>query len=489
MKDHLFKEIIDSLSKKELRKLESFISADYHNRNPEIMGLFVFLKKNKFDLTPGGISEETLKSIFGKPEITKYHFNRVVSEFTELLYLFLLIEYIQNNRAERLLYLLKILQERKSYKNAKKVYNSLSDQVKQIKEIDDNYYHKKIKIEKFKNTNDFTELVYSSSKELQDESDYIDLNFIFEKMQSFIMMTKHTNETAYSIEYKYSFKNAIFDFIKNNENQIKKNHVLIYSYYLALKMMEEKDNDHYFNTFKKYLFRGINKISIGYLKDLLLNYKNNCDDRIHIDQKKYGNEIFEVYKILDEKDMILLESNISHIDFMNAVITALALKKRTWAQYFYEKYKGSIDQKYKEDILHLVNANMLFHDNKFSESLIELNEISSKQFYYYLRIRLIRIKIYFEFNESESVNYIIDSVKHYIKRNRELIGGNFMIVDNFLNTVRKLQRLKFKFNLKEYNSLRKYIKREESIYSKDWLLQKIGDPSLRSRNIKKLHFY
>lgn len=481
MKEYLYKEIIRSLNKKELRKLETFISSSYHNRNPETIELFLHLSQNSYELASAGISEESFGKIFKKPGITKYHFNRLVSEFTDLLYQFLIFESLRNDHSERNLYLLKILQERKTFRNAKRAFNELTEQLKESKNIDEDYYHKKIKTEKFKNTSKFVELVYSNSKELQDVSGYIDLNFIFQKLQSFIMMVKHNNETSYSIDYNYTFKDAIVEFIRDNETRIKKDHVLIYSYYLALQMMGEKDNDHYFNTFKKYVFSNVDRISIGYLKDLLLDYKNNCDDRIYLNQKKYGNEIYKVYELMDEKNMILLENTISHIDFMNAVLTALALKKRTWALYFYEKYKGTIDQKHREDVLHLVRANLLFYDRRFSESLLELNKISSKQFYYYLRIRLIRIKIYFEFNESESVNYIIDSVKHYIKRNRELIGSNFMIVDNFLNTVRKLQRLKFKTSLKEYKNLKNYIKREESIYSKDWLLQKTGSPMLRSK--------
>ena len=32
-----------------------------------------------------------------------------------------------------------------------------------------------------------------------------------------------------------------------------------------------------------------------------MDYKNNCDNRVFTDQKKYGNEIYAVYKVMDEK--------------------------------------------------------------------------------------------------------------------------------------------------------------------------------------------
>ena len=246
-------------------------------------------------------------------------------------------------------------------------------------------------------------------------------------------------------------------------------------------MNEETGSDNYFNIFRNYLFSNKDNILIGYFRELLMDYKNNCDNRVFTDQKKYGNEIYAVYKVMDEKGIFDIDKKISSNDFLNAIITALAIKKFSWARYFYEKYKKYLDEN-SADVLHLANANLYFHDNDHSKALLELNEIKSKQFYYYLRVRLIRIKIYYELNETESINYILDSVNHYIKRNKEQIGINYIIVDNFLKTVSKLLRLRYKYNLKEHNFLKKYVAGEEGIYSKEWILQKVNERSIIPKN-------
>jgi hypothetical protein len=471
MKILFFREIIEVLNAKELKRLESFLNSPYHNRSNEIIELFNFIKKKDSDLSAFVFTEETMKDLFKKPGINKYRFNRIVSEFTELLYDFLLNENFKFNRTEKVLNLVRVLRERNAVVNAERTNNELGSILKQSRFIDNNFYYRNIKKEKFRNTVNFTELVYSDKKEFQEISDQTDHFFIIEKLQSFIMMTYHKAETSYSIDYDPAFKKEIIEFIEKNESTIKKKHNLMYLYYLVLRMLEEGTGDTYFNIFRKYLFANIDNISEGHFKELIMDYKNNCDNRIYTDQKKYGNETLKVYMLMDEKGIFIIDNRISHVDFLNAVITALAFKKRAWAGYFFEKYKGLLDVNFKEDVLHLANSNIYFYDRNLADALLELNKINSKQFYYYLRIRLLRIKIYYDLDETESVNYILDSVKHYIKRNKELIGINYHIVENFLKTMRILLRLKNKFSEKEYLSLLKYLQNEESIYSRDWINQ------------------
>lgn len=467
-------EILTALSTKDLKKLELFLRSPYHNRNNDIIAFYNYYKKKDFVIPEQSLTEDLLKSIFRKPNMNKYRFNRLVSEFTELLNSFVLNEYFNSNKAERSFELMNLFKESKSLNNAQTAYEELLKELKNNTIIDNKFYYKNLKKEKFLNQLKFTEKVYSSKKEFQEINENIDLYFIFEKLQSFIMMIYHNKETSYKLDYDYTFREGIFDHIEKNESIIKKKHILIYMYYLVIKMLEETGSDHYFNIFRNYLFSNKDNISIGYFRELLMDYKNNCDNRVFTDQKKYGNEIYAVYKVMDEKGIFDIDKKISSNDFLNAIITALAIKKYSWAKYFYEKYKKYLDEN-SGDVIHLANANLNFHDNDHTGALLHLNNIRSKHFYYYLRVRLIRIKIYYELNENESVNYILDSVNHYIKRNKALIGINYMIVENFLKTVRKLLRLRNKYNSKEHNILKKYIYDEEGIYSKEWLLQKVND--------------
>jgi hypothetical protein len=468
MRSNKVAELLKSIDSKDLKKLKSFLALGYFNRSMEITGLFNFLKKKNFDPDSIHYSDALAKEIFGK-KINKYRFNRVLNEFTQLIYTFLINEFIKNNENIKLELLLKILFKKKVFNNTLDILNYLKSINNSKEDLKSSRYRRNYLIEKYRNELSFVSLLYSREKAFQKMSDSADKYFILEKLKAFIMAAKQNRQTTLGADYKLSFKQEITDHISRNENFFKNEEPLIYCYYLSLKMNEEKNGIKFFNQFKKYFFSIIEKLNIDELKDLLMDYKDNCDDRTLINRERFGNEVVQAYILMDKKDLFTTEGFISNIDFMNAIITGLSFNNK-WAVYFFDKYRSLLQEPGKDDIIHLVKANILLHEKKYSESLTELSLINSREFYYYLRIRLLRIKIFFELNDTESLMYIIDSVKHYIKRKRSILGVNFLLVNNFMNSVLKLLKLRNNYNKTFYRSFSSSLKDEEAIYAKDWII-------------------
>lgn len=471
MKTNQLTELLNSLNRIEQKKLKSFITSEYHNRSIEIKKLYEFLRKNNFKFSTTAFSDTLVKEIFAK-KLNKYRFNHVLNEFTELLYTFLINELFKNNESFKQEMLIKSLFSRKVFNNTFKVLNKIKSLNNSQGYLNSGYYRRNFMAEKYRNDISFLNLLYSRENAFQQISDSADKYFILEKLKAFIMAAKQNRETTLGTDYNLNFKKEITEYISKNDIVFRNEDPLIYCYYLSLKMNEERDGIKYFIMFKKYFFSILDKLSDEELKDFLMDYKDNCDDRTLLDRKRFGNEVVYAYRLMDEKNIFTSVGYISNIDFMNAVITGLTLNKK-WALYFFEKYKALLHEKEKEDMLHLVKASILLHEKSYSESLTELSCINSREFYYYLRIRLLRIKIFYELNETDSLFYIIDSVKHYIKRKKNILGANFILVHNFLNTVLKLIKLKNKFNSEQYRLLNSYLKKEELIYAKDWIIDKL----------------
>ena len=467
MRSNKLTELLKSIDSKDRKKLKSFLALGYFNRSMDITALFNFLKKKNFDPDVIHYSEALGKEIFGK-KINKYRFNRVLSEFTQLIYAFLINEFIKTNETVRLELLLKILLRKKNFTNTLDVLNNLRSINSGKEGLKSSRYCRNYLIEKYKNELSFVSLLYSREKAFQKLSDSADKYFILEKLKAFIMAAKQSRETTLGANYKLNFKQEITGYISRNESTFKNEEPLIYCYYLSLKMNEEKNEITCFNQFKKYFFSVIEILNEEELKDLLMDYKDNCDDRTLLNRIRFGNEIVNAYILMDKKNLFTSEGFISNIDFMNAVITGLSFNKN-WAVYFFDKYKNLLQEIGKDDIIHLVNASILLHEKKYSDSLTELSLITSREFYFYLRIRLLRIKLFFELNDTESLMYIIDSVKHYIKRKKHILGVNYLLVNNFLNSVLKLLKLKNKYDKAFYRLFSSYLKKEEAIYAKDWI--------------------
>lgn len=467
MRSNKLAELIKTIDHKDQKKLKSFINSGYFNRSIEITALFNYLKKKNFEAGSIFFNETHAKEIFGK-KINKYRFNRVLNEFTQLIYVFFINEYIKNNETAKLELLMKILFRKKAFTNTLDVLNNLKTINTGNAELKSGIYRRSFLIEKFRNELSFVNLLYSREMAFQKLSDSADKYFILEKLKAFIMAAKQSRETTLGANYKLNFKQEITGYISRNESTFKNEEPLIYCYYLSLKMNEEKNEVTCFNQFKKYFFSVIEMLNEEELKDLLMDYKDNCDDRTLLNRIRFGNEIVNAYMLMDKKNLFTSEGFISNIDFMNAVITGLSFNKN-WAVYFFDKYKNLLQETGKDDIIHLVNASILLHEKKYSDSLTELSLITSREFYFYLRIRLLRIKLFYELNDTESLMYIIDSVKHYIKRKKHILGVNYLLVNNFLNSVLKLLKLKNKYDKAFYRLFSSYLKKEEAIYAKDWI--------------------
>ncbi|MGH2576017.1 MAG: hypothetical protein ACRDFC_10000, partial [Ignavibacteria bacterium] len=190
---------------------------------------------------------------------------------------------------------------------------------------------------------------------------------------------------------------------------------------------------------------------------------------------KYTNEMFNIYRTLDEKDIFQKDKFIEHVDFLNAIAIGLDLNKLGWVDYFFNKYKNKIESRLRYDAQNLAKAQIYFHKKEYAKALKDLNQVAPKIFYFYLRIKVMYVKIYYEMNEIEAVLYVIDSLKHYLKRNKNKISGHYEVVSKFLYYIGKIISIKNLKTNKDINSLKKEIEKNHDVAAKFWLIEKLEE--------------
>ncbi len=202
---------------------------------------------------------------------------------------------------------------------------------------------------------------------------------------------------------------------------------------------------------------------------------NYCNDRTYSNPVKFSKELFEIYEMLDKNNLFIIKKYIEQTDFINAVIASLVVNNTKWAYNFLSRYKNKLNPEIKEDTVSLVNAELYFREKKYVKALEELNNIKSNVFYFYIRIKVIRIKIYYELNEEEALNYVIDSVKHYLARNRRKVSSIYSSGMKYLNYVRKLLKYRVKPVQNKITKTIIQLEKETGMASKLWLLEKFNE--------------
>jgi hypothetical protein len=175
---------------------------------------------------------------------------------------------------------------------------------------------------------------------------------------------------------------------------------------------------------------------------------------------------------MEKEGMFKAEKYINYIDFLNLIFSALDVNKIIIAEEYFSKYKDLILPELQADTLNLVKAQILYHKKKFRDSIAALNNISYHHYYFYLRAKILLTRIYFEKNDTEPIEYIIDAAKHYIRRNKKISELNAEMYLKYFTYLNKIVKLEPGQNDK-IDSVIFELQNDKAVTGKDWLLKKL----------------
>jgi hypothetical protein len=177
---------------------------------------------------------------------------------------------------------------------------------------------------------------------------------------------------------------------------------------------------------------------------------------------------------MEDNEIFSKEKYVSFVDFLNAIISALEVNKLAWTEKFFEKYKDSLLPELMEPTVALARTQILYYKKQYDKALEILNTVTYDNYYFYLRSKKLFVMIYYEMGKLDSIPYIVDAARHYLKRNTKITRLNRELFLKFFNYVQKLINLDPCQANKIKNTKYELIK-EENVSSKEWLLTKIEE--------------
>lgn len=470
MKSKSLNELLKSLSKSEYKRLGEFIRSPYHNKNKNLISLHTCLSKvNVKDDTVLPIEDFSSLIFPGKFDKTKMR--KLVSEFVKVTEKFLAVSYMENNDLLRKRLLLTDLNIRNASTLFKKRYDTLKGDTADIFNKDEEYYENllnyeieqmayTIKMDTYGKENNFNSLLKA-----------LDYYFILSKLNMMHITSYYSADINKGKKFEFWLHDEISDYINTHIQTIRKEAPVIYLKYLIHMTIIKPEMESYYFELKRFVKDNHNRLGIvilEYAAGALMNYTINKHNKGNIDYKK---ERFSITCFLESSDRLSKSVFIKHVDFFNAILSAIAVNEIEWAEEFFNKHKSKIDKEFRNDTLKLAEAEIKFGKKKVEEAAALLNQVSYKYYYFYLRAKMMLVKIYTGSGETEPVYYVIDAVKHYLKRNVQKIPESeqemFLKFNNYTDKIIKARSSEA---LKE---LGKKIKTEENIASKEWLLEEV----------------
>ena len=295
-----------------------------------------------------------------------------------------------------------------------------------------------------------------------------DLFFIIEKLK--LACTAFNLRRLYNVHAETSLLEPILLHIQ--ARQLYDKHPLLGIYYHAYQMLVRNDTV-FFYQLKSNLLEKDRNYPVHEIKGAYLLAMNFCIQEINKGNTDFYKEAFHLYEQGIQKLILLENGYLSPITYSNAITIALRGKDYDSALQFIEAYKKILQGSEQEEYYFFNLSKYYFETGNF-EKVIELYYHSNiKELLLNIQVRIIQIKAFYERNELDICQNLIDNLKQLLSR-KGILAYHKDNYDNFCKMFKQLLAM----NRYDKNARQRFIAKANGLSpltEKSWLLEKISN--------------
>jgi hypothetical protein len=470
MREGKLYQAIIHLNGHELNRLHRFILSPFFNRNESIINLFDWVKndlKSKV-LTP--VSKEELWSICFGPneEFDDGRFRKLQSDLLKLIETYYAQESYEANPIHRAKYLMETINSKKLEPLQASAIKTAYQLVEEQSFLDASYYYYQYDIERNIYLLTRNQKERSSKSNLESIVTNLDRFYLAEKLRysSFILTHQHFA----AVNYKMLFTDEIIEHVRTHDYSDVPS-ILIY--YQILLTYKEPENRKHYEILKEYLKKYIHLFPRAEGKEILDSVLNYCIIRMNAGEAIYVREVFNLYCQALETELILINGQITPWSFKNIVTAGLRLNEFDWVENFIHDHNKYLDVKFRENAITFNLAQLYFYKKEYKKVIEQLSKVEYEDFTYNLNSKTLLMASYYELDEFEALNSLLDTFRLYVQRNKKLTKGKGSHYLNTISIVRKLAKSS-NADIKQIEKLTKEVNETQGIVSKNWILEKLA---------------
>lgn len=435
-------QLLKTLTKKEFKEFQGYVSSEFFNKNQQLLRLLEHLSiyQGSFE-TPKLDKETFFKKHYPGEKFEEQKFRYLQSDLTKLLEDFIAYTQYNKDSFQKSYFLLEALNQR----NQDKYFLQELDAIKETNEEspyrDSLYYFNQHKISElsYQHTSEKRNRAFDSS--LQEVIDNLEITYLARGFRYYCEMINRRN--ILSVQYNLSFfdemvkylNNAIFDFVP-----------AIRIYRLIHKALTEPDNQENYAELLASLEEHSNLFSKKEQRGMYVFAQNYCIKRINKGEPDALQQIFDLYKSMVDKDLIYEGNFVSQPDFKNIVTTGLRLNEVEWVSGFIEEFRGKLNPEFSENAYTYSMAWVHFTRREFDKALRMLLRVEFNDVYYHLDSKSLLMKVYYEMDEYDAFFSLVDAFKIYLRRNKFISDFQRDTYHNFILLINKLMKVKLRKN-------------------------------------------
>ena len=274
-------------------------------------------------------------------------------------------------------------------------------------------------------------------------------------------------ERLYDQEFDQGLLNPLLDRLKQKPSSS----ALVQLYYGCVQMMIQENDLNLFHDLRAKLAATRDEVAHHEMVDLHVIAQNHCIRGINAGHGDFVRELFDLYKLGLEQEVIQTDPTHFAPAFKNIISVAIRLKEFEWARWFIDQHAHLLGKNH-QDYMRYNLALLHFAKSEFTECRAYIHGENFTDIFIKMNVRILLLKTYFELDQLDLLENALDNFKQFLHRNKQL-GYHRKNCVGLIRSIRSLINLK-PGDEKALANLGKTIKTEKFLAERNWLLSKLN---------------
>ena len=306
-----------------------------------------------------------------------------------------------------------------------------------------------------------------SFEHLDKSNYYNELFYITQKFK--LICNSYAQQISSSTNFEVSE-----DFLDHSYELYADDHPIIKLFVAIIKLNRQIDN-YSFTYVKSIFFEFYSELhkeeNLSFLS-LLINY---CiDKKINKGDTTFFQELFSLYKFGIDKRILFKGNLLHHMHYKNVITVGLFTKEYEWTEDFIERHTNDLPKTDRDNAYNFNMAKVLFSQKKYRKVIELLHTVEYNNIQYTLSSKLIQLKTYYELQEIQALEALIESLRLLLTRSTK-ISTEFK--KQYLDLLKYLKRLMLlnPYDKDKLNKLYVTLKEKRTIPDKAWIVSKLEE--------------
>ncbi|MCC7245993.1 MAG: hypothetical protein IT269_09955 [Saprospiraceae bacterium] len=247
---------------------------------------------------------------------------------------------------------------------------------------------------------------------------------------------------------------------------------LIAVYLTVIQCLTEPDEEAHFRQLLSKLEGLGQHITREDLRECYHIAQNYCAFKINQGKSEYSKLVFQIFKQIIAQQLLLEDNQLSESMFKNIVTVSLGQGEYAFAEQFIETWAPHLPASVRENARTFNLSHLYFYQKRYAEVIRLLANVEYKDVSYALGSKLTLLRTYYELDEYQALDSLLDSFRIYLRRNRVISNTVRREYVNYLSVIKKLSTLA-PDDRQGLARLREKFLRSGTTMPKKWLLEKM----------------